>query len=207
MNALLRQPGGFEGFGLGLVAAAMNDLALAEREHLPRAALDRGARLLAATSLMEADNYGVAGVDGLLGLEAEILKRLGPLAKELPYLGRSVVRGHSLWKRTDVIPFDVLIEDCEQGLDVRRGGFRQRLPEHLHVVRRHRPAVSRGGGPPPQMAQPRSSAARSGSTAPLFSAAVKSKAHCRSVTWLGAAAENPAPMAIPPQSPGVGKRP
>src|SRR5919108_4273456 len=91
LAALGPHPSGLDGFGLGLVAAAVNDLPIAEGHHLPGPALNLGAGPLAASPLMEANHDRIARVDRLFGLEAEIIEPLGPLAKELSDLRRAVI--------------------------------------------------------------------------------------------------------------------
>src|SRR3954454_15857253 len=115
----------------------MDDLAEPKREHLPGAALDRGAGLLPTAPLMEADDDGVAGIDRLFGLEAEIVEGSGPLPEELAHLRRAVV-GDRLRKRADVVPFDVLVEGREQGFRIRRTRIRQGAPQYVEVALGHR---------------------------------------------------------------------
>src|SRR5215211_96444 len=121
------------------MATAVDDLSATEGEHLPGAALDLSAGLLASPPLMKADHYGVAVVDGLLGLKAEIIKPSDPLAKELAHLLRAPV-GHGLWKRPHVVPLDLLVQDVEQGGRARSHG----PTERFEVLPRQSPSIPAG---------------------------------------------------------------
>src|SRR3954454_18149716 len=133
-HRLAREPHGFEGFGFGGIAAAASDLAVLEGEHLPGAALDARPRFLPAAPLVQADDHAVARVDGLVGLETELVDPAGPSAEELADLRRPVV-GHGLGKRSHVVPFDVLVKDCEHGTRIGRS---QSPLDRVHVLPGHR---------------------------------------------------------------------
>src|SRR5512132_1458782 len=121
----------------------MDHFSVAKGEHLPSVVFDLRAGLLATARLTHADYDGVPCVDHLFRLEAEIVERFRPLSNEFADLRRTVC-GLNLWKRAHVIPLDVLIENREQVLRIRRSGFGHSPPQNLAVLLRQRPpSISR----------------------------------------------------------------
>ena len=93
MSALLRQPGGFEGFGLVREQPPADEPLVAERPYLDVGSLERHAAALALAALAHLDNHVIARVDEFLRiggvfspgppeLATKTLDHLSPAASE-----------------------------------------------------------------------------------------------------------------------------
>src|SRR5213592_2392913 len=85
-HVLIAEPRGAERFGLGDIAAAVDDLAVAESENLPGPVLDHRSGILPVAPLVKPDQDRVSCVDQLFGLEAEIVEGSRPLMEETAHL-------------------------------------------------------------------------------------------------------------------------
>src|SRR5262245_46928101 len=90
--ALLRQPGGFKGFGPLCVLVHADDLAVAQRVDRIEAGLDLDPASSAAPPVVGGQEYAVPGVDQLLDCHVKFFPRALPMLEVVPDCVQAVRR-------------------------------------------------------------------------------------------------------------------
>jgi hypothetical protein len=153
---LLRKPGGFEGFGLGLVHFESRHLPVTERDQLDQRELDRESRMPGPPTEPKGNDQVVASVDELRRLEPSFAERFRLGADDLENAvpatvrARPAIRKDSTWLEHDVrIKVRLQNRLKERGIagSIRLVQRRVAAASPLDILLRHRPrSISRGEG-------------------------------------------------------------
>ena len=147
MSVLLRQPHGFEGFGVRDELLHAKDATRSKVEYsagrrVPHAACYRRAALPPHAAVPNAGNNAILRCSYVLDLDAPVrpsILKLGGMATESVAPG---VDSTPTWEAGQIVPLDLGIEELVKpfiAVAVRGPRSLEHRPHNLHVLLRHRP--------------------------------------------------------------------